>query len=66
MGANLKGVHSVIHYGAPRSTDDYFQEGGRGGRTGDSAQSAVFWIPPDCPLKKEPKCVHDYEVNTVR
>ena len=34
MGVNLLDVNTVIHYGAPRSIDDYFQESGRGGRSG--------------------------------
>ena len=34
MGVHFVGLHSTIHYGAPRSTDDYFQESGRAGRDG--------------------------------
>ena len=66
MGVNLKGVNSVIHYGAPRSRDDYAQESGRGGRSGDDAKSVIYWSPADCPLRKEPKTVCDHEVNAVR
>ena len=49
MGVNLQGVNTIIHYGAPRSIDDYFQESGRGGRTGHYAESIVYWTPSDCP-----------------
>ena len=28
MGVNLVGLYSTIHYGAPRSLEDYFQESG--------------------------------------
>ena len=28
MGVNFVGLYSTIHYGAPRSIDDYFQESG--------------------------------------
>ena len=54
MGVNLKGVNFVVHYGAPRSIDDYFQESGRGGRSGDDAKSVIYWSLADCPLRKEP------------
>ena len=43
MGVNMKKVDNVIHYGAPRSLEDYFQESGRGGRNGDNAVSVVYW-----------------------
>ena len=66
MGVNLRGVNTIIHYGAPRSIDDYFQESGRGGRTGNYAESIVYWTPSDCPQRKDPKSVRDYEVNAVR
>ena len=66
MGVNTKEVKLVIHYGAPHSIDDYFQESGRGGCSGDNACSVVFWKPSDCPVKKEPKCLHDRELIDVR
>ena len=66
MGVNIKEVNLVVHYGAPHSIDDYFQESGRSGRSGDNARSVVFWKPSDCPVKKEPKCLHDREVIDVR
>ena len=31
MGVDLRDVNNVIHYGAPQSVEDYFQESGRGG-----------------------------------
>ena len=34
MGVNFVGLRATIHYGAPRSLDDYFQESGRAGRAG--------------------------------
>ena len=57
MGINLQGVNTIIHYGAPRSIEDYFQESGRGGRSGESACSTIYWKPMDCPVRKEPKTV---------
>ena len=53
MGVNLKEVNTVIHYGALRSIDDYFQESGRGDRSGDEAHLTVYWKPVDCPSKKQ-------------
>ena len=35
MGVDMCNVTAVIHYGAPRCIDDYFQESGRGGRSGE-------------------------------
>lgn len=29
MGVNLVGMNRVVHYGAPLSIEDYFQESGR-------------------------------------
>ena len=31
MGIDLKGVDTIIHYGAPSSIEDYFQASGKGG-----------------------------------
>lgn len=42
MGINLRDINCIIHYGAPNSINDYFQESGRGGRSGNSAQSIVY------------------------
>ena len=33
MGVDLADVNRVVHYRAPCSLEDYFQESGRGGRT---------------------------------
>ena len=66
MGIDLRDVNTVIHYGAPRSLEDYFQESGRGGRSGGSARSVVFWKPRDCPVKVKPSTTRDQEVIDVR
>jgi superfamily II DNA helicase RecQ len=66
MGVNLQGINTIIHYGAPSSIDDYFQESRRGGRSGYKANSIVYWTPIHCPPTKEPKCVCEHEVNAVR
>ena len=66
MGIDLQDVNTVIHYGAPRSLEDYFQESGRGRRSGGSARSVVFWKPRDCPVKVKPSTTRDQEVIDVR
>ena len=66
MGVDLRDVNCVIHYGAPQSIDDYFQESGRGGRSGGDAKSIIYWKPADCPYKREPVTTRDHEVNAVR
>lgn len=37
MGVNMRDVNTIIHYGAPQSIEDYYQESGRGGRSGQAA-----------------------------
>ena len=44
-------LNRIIHYGAPRTIDDYFQESGRASQTGELSISTVFWSP-DAPLRK--------------
>ena len=66
MGVNMAGVNHIIHYGAPHSMEDYMQEGGRAGRSGEQALSVVYWKPADAPLKKELKTNRDKEIAAVR
>ena len=66
MGINLKDVDNIIHYGAPQSVEDYFQESGRGGRTGGNAMSTIYWKPADCPIRKQPVTLRDHELIAVR
>lgn len=64
MGVNLKDVNTI---GAPSSIEAYFQESGRGGRSGGDATSTVYWKPGDCPKSsKDPVTVRDREVLAVR
>ena len=65
MGINLRDVNTIIHYGAPQSIEDYFQESGRGGRSSDPAWSVVYWKPIDCRVKKL-SSTRDQEVAAVR
>ena len=52
MGVNFAGLNHIIHYGDPSSIEDYYQECGRPGRSGEQAKSVVYWIPTDAPLRK--------------
>ena len=53
MGINLRDVNTVIHYGAPNSIDDFFQESGRGGRSGVPARSTMYWQPLDLRIHRK-------------
>ena len=66
MGIDLREVNTIVHYGAPSSIEDYFQASGRGGRSGASAHSIVYWRPSDCPRRKDPSTLHHHEVNEMR
>lgn len=66
MGINLRDVNTVIHYGAPQSVEDYFQESGRGGRSGEEAVSTIYWKPVDCPVRKQPTTLRDHELIDIR
>ena len=64
-GIDLKDVNTIIHYGAPHSIEDYFQESGRGGRSGGNAKSIIYCKPSDCPLRKQLMSTRDKEVAAV-
>ena len=66
MGVNLVGVNRVIHYGAPSSIEDYFQESGRAGRSGEQAKSTVYWKPSDAPVRKSKTDPRNVEKAAVR
>lgn len=66
MGVNFVGLNRIIHYGAPSSIEDYFQESGRAGRSGDPAKSTVYWKPSDAPLRKDLANPRDAEIAAVR
>lgn len=42
MGIAFRDVNSIIHFGAPRSLDDYFQESGRRGRSESAVKSVIY------------------------
>ena len=65
MGVNLQGVNTIVHYGAPNSIDDYFQESGRGGGSGERATSTLYWKPADCPRREKIQTTRDSQLGSI-
>ena len=66
MGVNFKDLTSIVHYGAPRSLEDYFQESGRAGRGGELSTSTIYWSPSDVPNRKNKSNPRNIELDIVR
>ena len=47
MGIDKPDVRNIIHYGAPRDIESYYQEIGRAGRDGLQSRIYTFWKDSD-------------------
>ena len=48
MGVDVKGVNTIVHYGACNDLDDYLQESGRAGRQADEQSHAIVMKYKQC------------------
>ena len=62
MGVNLVGMNRVVHYGAPLSIEDYFQESGR---AWEQAKSIIYWKPSDATSRKNVADPQNVEIAAV-
>ena len=66
MGVDFKNLDFIIHYGAPRSLEDYFQESGRAGRDNQQSLARVYWSPVEAPVYTDLTISRNLELRAVR
>ena len=66
MGVDFKSLDYVIHYGAPRSLEDYMQESGRAGRDHQQSVSRIYWKPVEAPRYADQTVHRNVELKGVR
>ena len=52
IGVNIRSIIQVIHIGAPRTLESYYQEIGRGGRDGKSTKAFLYYNGQDIAANK--------------
>ena len=66
MGVDFRNLDFIIHYGAPRSLEDYFQESGRAGRDHQQSVSRIYWKPKEAPRYADLSINRNVELRAVR
>ncbi len=52
IGVNITSLRHVVHIGAPRTIESYYQEIGRAGRDGNPANASLFFNGHDIAINK--------------